>query len=221
MLYTGLGNLPENKWGIIANDSDPRIYSELKEALPEEEVNSLKYVGDKWLKKRFLELVVADPLEYSKKVIYSAGQTLISGIYVPEFHNLELTCPSRDFIKCKQKFINDIKNNLIYALFESKEKFFIYGISYLSIFIGIIILLSSHLILPYALFESIRKKNIFLFSCCMILLYQFAINSFAFQMKLYSTNSYFFGLILLSYIGGKVFFKNGIFTRYRFLKKQH
>lgn len=200
VFYIGLGSLPGNKWGIIPEDSDPKMAEELIGALGEKG-DSLTYEGDKWLKKRFVELVVADPLEYTKKVAYSAGKTLVSGIYVPEFHNLRPNCLG----DCKSEFTSDVINSPISALFESREKFFIYGLSYLSIFIGIALLLISYLVLPFVLIDSVRKKNIFLVTCCLLLLYQLAINSFAFQMKLYSTNTYFYGLVLVAFFGKRFF----------------
>ena len=205
--YIGLGHLPDNKWGITVYDADPRMASELRKALPQKEADAFRYEGDKWLKKRFLELIISDPLEYSKKVLYSARMALISGIYIPEFHNLKLICKNEAYPYCKEEFKSDVKNSPISSLFDSKEKFFIHGFSYLSIFIGILILLASYLALPFVFLDSIRKKNIFLFSCCLVLLYQLSINSFVFQQKSYSTNAYFFGMFLLSYLGGTAFFE--------------
>jgi hypothetical protein len=200
VFYIGLGNLPGNKWGITSEDSDPKMSEELIGALGEKG-NSLTYEGDKWIKKRFVELIVADPLEYTKKVVYAASKTLVSGIYVPEFHNLRSNCIG----DCKGEFISDVINSPISALFESREKFFIYALSYLSIFTGIIFLLISYLVLPFVLIDSVHKKNIFLVTCCLMLLYQLAINAFAFQMKLYSTNIYFFSLILVAFFGKRFF----------------
>lgn len=194
VFYIGLGNLPGNKWGITESDGDERMSDELKKALGEKSY-SLNYEGDKYLKKRFIQLISNDPLEYIKKVVHSAFITIFSGIYVPEFHNMRSDCLDN----CKSEFVSDVINSPISSLFESREKFFIYILSYISISIGVILLLISYIMLLFVFIKSIKKENIFLFTCCMLMIYQLSINSFSYQMKLYSTNIYIFGLIIIAY----------------------
>ncbi|MEX1015009.1 MAG: hypothetical protein WDZ80_07695, partial [Candidatus Paceibacterota bacterium] len=194
VLFIGLGQLPGNKWNITPNDHDPRMWEELGREMGDD-VHSLSYDGDQYLKNRFVELVLANPVEYSKKVSYSAIKTLISGIYVPEFYRLRSDCE----IDCRDEFLMDIRERPVGALFDDAEKFFLYSITYLSIIGGIILLFLSYIITPFVMIKGLKTKNLLLLLCGLLMIYQLMINSFAFQMKLYSTNTYLFGIVLLAY----------------------
>ena len=201
VFYIGLGNLPNNKWGITTSDHDERMYSELKKEFGIN-ANSLNYNEDIFLKKSFLELIKNDPFEYSKKVVYSGLKTVVSGIYVPEFYNWRNDCKD-----CKSEFDYDVIHNPFLSLFDSKLKFLLYSITYFSILVGVLILFLSYLVLPYVFFESYRNKNLLVFLSCIILLYQFFICTFAYHMRLYSSYSYFWCLIILVFFFNKKIFK--------------
>ena len=194
VFYIGLGNLPNNKWGITTSDHDLRMYNELKKEFGNN-ANSLNYNEDIFLKQRFITLIKNEPFEYLKKITYSAIKTIISGIYVPEFYNLRKNCING----CKTEFDFDISNRPIVSLFDSSEKFILYLISYFSILIGVLILFSSYIMLPYVFLKSYKTKNILLFLSCIILLYQLFICSFAYTMRLYSSYSYFWSLLIIVY----------------------
>ncbi len=194
VFYIGLGNLPNNKWGITTSDHDLRMYNELRQKFGNN-TNSLNYKEDIFLKQRFITLIQNEPLEYLKKVTYSALKTIISGIYVPEFYNLRKNC----FKGCKTEFDFDISNRPIVSLFDSSEKFILYLVSYFSILIGVLILFSSYIMLPFVFLKSFKTKNILLFISCIILLYQLFICSFAYTIRLYSSYSYFWSLLIIVY----------------------
>ena len=193
VFFIGLGNLPNNKWNITTSDLDPKMYNELRNKYGPSTL-SYRYKEDLFLKKRFFELIQKDPLEYMNKVVYSCFQTIISGIYVPEFFNLLTPCSIKG---CKEDFIDDLSNRPIESLFENSKKTVIYFLTYFSIFIGIVIILLAHIILPIMLYKAIKYKVTLNLLSTLIILYQLFINSFAYQMKLYSTYSYLWALLLL------------------------
>jgi hypothetical protein len=192
VFYIGLGNLPNNKWGISTSDHDTRMYKELRAEFGSG-ANSLNFREDEFLKKRFLELVKQEPLEYFKKIAYTSISTIISGIYVPEFYNLRSNCKGG----CKVEFTNDLSSRPISSLFENASKFILYSLTYFSICFGVLILFFSYMVLPVVLYHNIRSKNIFLILCCLILIYQWLICTFAYQMRLYNTYSYFWALLII------------------------
>jgi len=194
VFYIGLGNLPNNKWGITTSDHDFRMYKELRKKFGNN-ANSLNYNEDIFLKQRFITLIKNEPFEYLKKITYSAIKTIISGIYVPEFYNLRKNCING----CKTEFDFDITNRPIKSLFDSSEKFILYSVSYISILIGVLILFSSYMLLPYVFLKSFKTKNILFFFSCLILLYQLFICSFAYTMRLYSSYSYFWSILIIVY----------------------
>ena len=150
----------------------------------------------------FVDFIKKDPFEYSKKVIYSGFKTVVSGIYVPEYFNILNDCSS---LGCKQDFVNSLVGNPFDSLFESPNKFFIYTLSYFSILFGIIVIFISHLSLPFYFFSAFKEKNLFNLLSSLLISYQFLINSFAFQMKLYSTYSYFWSLFIIIFLFRKRF----------------
>lgn len=204
VLYIGLGNLPNNKWGVLAADHDAVMREDLKRRFGEP-ADSLTYDGDMYLKDRFKDLVISDPMEYLYKVIYSAKATLFSGIYVPEFFNLLNNCSHRELDQklidsCKDEFVYTISHRPLMALFDSYNKFFVYGISYISIGCAAILLFLSFCSLPAALIFGLREKSFFILLCAFACFYQFLINILAFQMKLYSTNTYILGIVLIAFV---------------------
>lgn len=195
VFFIGLGNLPNNKWKITTSDQDSQMYILLNKKFGKN-TSSLRFNEDIYLKKKFIEYIKKDPIEYLKKVLYSSYKTVTSGIYVPEFFNILDNCSS---LGCKYDFISDLNNKPISSLLQNSNKTFIYLITYFGIIIGIIIILLSYLLLPYLLYKSLVSKEFLLLVSIFVILYQLIINSFAFQMKLYSTYSYIWSLIMILY----------------------
>jgi hypothetical protein len=79
-MFIGLGNLPGNRWGITPIDSDPTMATEIRRHFGTAK-SSLVYESDKFLQKRFRELVLHGPGEYIKKCAYVAGTQVIDGFY--------------------------------------------------------------------------------------------------------------------------------------------
>ena len=80
VMFIGLGNLPGNCWGITPIDSDPTMATEIRRHFGTAK-SSLVYESDKFLQKRFRELVLHGPGEYIKKCAYVAGTQVIDGFY--------------------------------------------------------------------------------------------------------------------------------------------
>jgi len=185
--------------------------------------DSLTMQGDKLLKERFLELVADYPGEYLRKVGYSAVITMISGIYVPEFYGIQEDCYRharsvredvmlrRQFENqdsCRVRFIDEVKTNPLISPLSSLDKFVYYGVTYFSVAYGLVVNLLSYIIMPLCLLFLWRLKSPYILLAASIVFYQFLVNSFAFQMKLYSTFSYFFGVLLLAFVIDFFFFRS-------------
>jgi hypothetical protein len=68
-MITGLGNLPDNKWGIRAIDDDPSIMALLeKNGAPG--ISAFSSRADKILKSEYWRLVLSDPSEFWRKVAW-------------------------------------------------------------------------------------------------------------------------------------------------------
>jgi hypothetical protein len=195
VFYIGLGNLPNNVWGISTSDQDRRMYDELRGKFGAR-ANSLRFREDIYLKKRFVELVKNNPVEYLKKVFISGLKTTVSGIYVPEFFNILNNCKSGD---CKSEFIFDLSNRPFRALNDGFIKSIVYLITYLSVFGGIMVIFIGYILLPVVILKLISQKNLLIIICVFFMIYQLLINSFAYQMKLYSSYSYFWSLLVIAF----------------------
>jgi len=193
VFFIGLGNLPNNKWGVSEEDDDPVMRGLLFDHFGEPE-SSLSQRGDEFLKKQYIRMILEDPIEYSKKVIYSFVKANIQGIYVPEFYNQIETCKPN----CKDVFKKDIKISFIESL-KDGEKFIIYILTYLSIFVGIIVLLVGHILVFSSGKKLILEKSPLIIFGVGVIVYQLALNSFSFQMKLYSTYSYIWCLFIIAH----------------------
>jgi hypothetical protein len=72
VLFIGLGQLPDNRWGITYSDGDPRMYDvvrwEVGQEAAETNYGSTLYESDAALKREFWRLVAEDPSEYWRKL---------------------------------------------------------------------------------------------------------------------------------------------------------
>jgi hypothetical protein len=90
VLFVGLGQLPRNKWGITPFDGDPVMLRELREHFGYEH-GSLDTEANAYLTRRWLHLILEDPVEYGKKVAFGSLLTLTNGAYSGEFQE-RLAC---------------------------------------------------------------------------------------------------------------------------------
>jgi hypothetical protein len=81
VLYLGWGDLPSNRWGIRVNDNDPVMQEELLSHFGQP-VSSLNAKGDRFLRKRFTEMLHEDPGAYLYRMAIH-GRNLLSGGFFP------------------------------------------------------------------------------------------------------------------------------------------
>lgn len=84
MLFIGLGNLPDNKWGIAPYDGDPVMRALIQEQFGARR-SSLLYDTDRFLRGEFFRRIRQDPQEYLRKVSYAFQVMLRGGVYAGEF----------------------------------------------------------------------------------------------------------------------------------------
>lgn len=182
VLFIGLGrNLPGNKWGISAKDQDPFERTLIKEHFGKA-LSPWSYEADQFLKRRFLQLISEDPLEYVKKCLYSLWFTIFGGVYPGDFFN---TGQKGRIAKLK---------NTDFSVFLTDIRAFLYGLSTVS---GLIIIFLSFIVLPFVTVKSLIEKDIFFILLIYSIAYQTAINIFGYNMSSYTSNMYLFHLINL------------------------
>lgn len=219
VLFIGLGQLPENKWGITPFDKDS-LKLELLNKRFQKDYSKVDYAEwnqfeeNEFLKKEFFKRAQEDPFEWIKKCLYSIRLITFDPFYVGNVGN---------FQQNKISNINEIRilENLVYQLnfkdsydliratkwrFSFKEILQLVFTIYTKL-IGIIIFSFSIFIYMISILKFMTQKyklnkiDIILFLCIM---YQLAISIFAFHMPVYNTSMYLL-YILLSY---RLFQKN-------------
>jgi hypothetical protein len=196
VFFIGLGNLPNNKWKITPYDGDPVMNEIVKNNLGPN-VTSLDYKGDRLLKKVFAKYVVSDLKEYLKKCFYNLRRTLVDGVYPGEFYITNKDC----YPKCEEMwlqtraqissqgvsfFIRNSPDTCVRAILEIASRT-----------IGRIVVFLALLFLPFSFVFGIKFKNLPMLLLCLISMYQIAINVFAYNMTLYTTNVLFFLIIIV------------------------
>ena len=232
VLFVGLGQLSGNKWGITTLDADKKKQEYLLEEFGGV-VGNYDLPADKFLKRKFFELVLNEPLEYSKLLVDRFLSVITGGMYAGEF-NENVTCQkqSKANQNCtsiqRKNYIEELDQELdanksfkvilLYAIKEMK-----FGLAYkifknqilvlISNYTAVIVLFFSCLFL-LGMFAVQMRPNIFFSLFFLALFYQAAINVFAFNMPLYTSNMYVFHL--LNFIVGMTwlfrYFKKKIIT---------
>jgi hypothetical protein len=205
VFFISLGQLPNNIWGITEEDDDPVMYSYLNTEFPNQKVYSLSHQENKFLLKKFIELIKNNPLEFIKKCGYNTYRLIRTPLYTG---NLETLFNNGEFdnieIKNQIKFyLNSFDFiNLFDYIFFNKGRIYIVS--------GIINLFS---ILFFAMFliqffrfnlRSIFKFNFINYLLGLIYFYQIALSVFAFHMPIYNMNIYLFYLLGLFYYTNKL-----------------
>ncbi len=209
VFFIGLGNLPDNKWGITPSDGDPLMH-ELIEKRFGKEKSSLVYESDKFLKKKFIQFVREDPLEYMRKCFYSFKAMLSGGVYGGEFYEKRECYPD-----CLKK-INSGNVRLRHRILKDPVGLLKDGrvlLTIISQITGRFLILMSFILLPFSALRALKDKKILFILLISAIVYQMAINIFAFHMLSYTSNMYFFHLINLA-------FGSRILWQYFFVKKR-
>ena len=200
VFFLGLGQLPNNVWKITEDDNDSTMKSYLIRSFGKNNINSLSYEQDKYLLKKWKELVLKNPIEYTKKCLTNAEKIIKTPFYVGNVENM-YSNPNTFFIKKK---IKDLANErsyfqLLNYIFLAEGNIFLFSffLNGLSIFLfSTFILLLIITLFKNKLLDSNISKIILI-----IFIYQLALSIFSFYLPIYNSNLY------LIYIFGIFYFK--------------
>lgn len=195
VLFIGLGNLPDNKWGITPVDEDP-LMQRLVEARFGPGYSSLRYDSDQFLRREYLLRVWAEPTEFARRLLQNVGSVLVDGVYPGEFFErpeCQPDCRGRAWTTLRQWIANPVTipgtpaGELLGLVLQG-----------LSRLMGQVAVFISLLLLPGIALWAWRRRNLLLLLTCSAVLYQAAINTVAYHMRGYTSNAYLFHLINLS-----------------------
>jgi hypothetical protein len=195
VFFTGLGNLPDNRWGISQLDEDTLMRKLVDEQVGKG-VPTYDYRADQVLKREFVRRVKADRLEYLRRLVHVGAKLLISGVYPGEFYQ-RTECQPR----CADSYYAlraRLEAAPLGVLLDLPGQNLRTILLVYSIFMGRAVVLISFLTLPFVLVQAVRRRNPFLLVLCVGISYQAAINLFAYNMAEYTSNMYFFHLINVS-----------------------
>ncbi len=102
VMFIGLGQLPNNPWGISPHDGDS-VMQNVLETKDGHEIASCSYTGDKVLKKKWIQLVTDDPISFFQKCTYNVYKIIRNPFYAGNIDKRFLVP------KESEKFRNQIK----------------------------------------------------------------------------------------------------------------
>ena len=218
-LFIGLGQLPNNKWGITPRDDDMLMDKYLSSEFGAKNFLSTNHEENKFLKKRFFNLIKENPVEWIKKCSYTFCLIFMDPFYVGNVGNFQLNGMSNiNEIRMLEKSVYefDFKNfsNLIINTswkFSTKEICALI-ITILAKIIGLVIYFVTIFMAFYLLFFD---KRWFMSSAIntilsFTILYQLLIQVFVFHMPVYNTSIYLIYLIFISLMFKKIFLNSTI-----------
>lgn len=201
VLVLGLGQLPNNLWGLSPKDGDP-VFNRMIQDNFGENAKSTDIEVNNFLKRKFLTLIMKNPSEYLKKVFYAFKLYLIDPFYIGNLDNYRMNGSNyiTDLRSAETSFY-DLK---LYDGFNYlKRSFEKVGILvFLKIIITLLTKLIGYLVMFLTIYNVLKylKKifsNIKLLIILSIIIYQFLISIFAFHMPTYTTSIYLIFIFLL------------------------
>ena len=204
VLFIGLGQLPENNWGILPRDDDQIMDIALKKEFGSS-YKSDKYNENIFLKNKFVQLIKEDPTEWIKKCFFAFRLLVLDPFYVgnigsfqqngftnvKEIRRLEDLIYRFKFVEAK-KLVSETDWRLSYK--EVFQFFYTLFTKVLGIILFISFLIS--LILSFYKFRVNLFKDKIIMLLLLVIGYQIAISVFAFHMSVYNTTIYIFYLLL-------------------------
>jgi hypothetical protein len=188
--FIGLGNNPNNKWGIVEHDTDPLMRSLVDEKFGKT-TSTLEYKSNIFIKQEFINRVKSDPLEYGKKCLWSLKRYLLQGTYPGEFVNREsITNDNVQESQSSQKYSNGLVHNPITSIILMLIQLY-------SLVLSKLLVLLSMLVLPFTVYIAIKKRYLFFILMTSAICYQTAINVLCYQMSSYTSNMLLFFIINL------------------------
>jgi len=183
VMFIGLGQLPNNTWGIQPSDGDPLMMKLCRENVTRERAPwtsnelSCSAEADGFLKHEFWKRVCQKPDEWISKLQYVTLQMLLEGADMGSFKTSAFRIGVTGFDLTE--LFRDIANLSMRITGR-----------------GVVIL--SFLSLPFTLIQALKKKNILLIFVTVIILYQAALNIFLYQFPHYTANAFFFHVVNFS-----------------------
>ena len=219
-LFIGLGQLPENYWGITPRDDDSKMSEALTNEFKQKTIiSSVSYSANQFLKKKFIEQIIDNPLEWTKKCLYSLRLILLDPFYVGNVGDFQKNGIANILeIRALENTVYRFNFSAFYKIlvntdwiFSSKEIFQIL-VTILTKLIGLVLFFSVLSITLYTILKS--PKTIFndpaLSLSYLLLAYQISISVFAFHMPVYNTSIYLIYLIILILIVNKLLFNQTV-----------
>jgi hypothetical protein len=204
VLFISLGNLPGNTWGITPVDGDPRMVREVRARFGDD--RTLVYQSDEFLRRRFFELVAADPVEYARKDVHNLLTVPGDGVYSGEFLERKECQPN-----CLERYgfsnglfqPGSIEHAATSAELSTGERAR-YGAALVSGVQGRLVPLLAVLVLPFYLVLAIRRRELPHILIGGIFLFQVALNTFAYTMSAYTANVYVPMLVVLAWLAERL-----------------
>ena len=204
VLFISLGNLPDNTWGITPVDGDPRMVREVQDKFGQEQ--TLTHRSDEFLRRRFFELVAADPVEYARKDLHNLLTVPGDGVYSGEFFEEKECQPD-----CVDRYgFADLRldpaavEQVLTADDLGTDEYARYSASLVSGVQARAVPLLALLVLPFYLVAAIRRRALPHLLIGGIFAFQVALNTFAFTMPAYLANAYVPMLVVLAWFADRV-----------------
>jgi len=214
VLFIGLGQLPNNIWGITPYDKDP-LKQEILVKKFGDKYNYIDYAEwngieeDKYLKKVFFDFIKENPNEWLRKCLFASRLLVLDPFYVGNVGNFQQNKISNIneireleglFYSFKFSEITRLINNTDWEI-NFKEFSQLLVTIYTKIF-GILIFISFLIIFLITVLQNIYKGRFYnkleqLLG--IIILYQISISILAFHMPVYNSSIYII-YPLLSYL---------------------
>ncbi len=209
VFFISLGQLPNNKWKITQEDNDSVMYTELRNHFPQKTPNSLAYEENKYLMKKWKDLVLESPTEYIKKCLFNCYRIFRTPFYIGNLETLtDIDNVNKNIIKEKLKKLLDNGKFIEIIRFLFFER----GSIYLTTFFLNIFSISFFFVFIFYFIRSIFYKcviNDFLSLIILILIfYQNLMSIFVFYMPIYNSNLYLIYLLGIFYFQSKVLYKS-------------
>ncbi|PWH11089.1 hypothetical protein DEJ39_02005 [Bacteroidetes bacterium SCGC AAA795-G10] len=217
--FIGLGQLPNNAWGITPMDDDKLMAEIIKKEFDDEDISTVDFKANKFLLNEFKKLVILNPSEWIKKCFFSLRLILLDPFYVGNVANFQKNEISNiDGIRSLEKSVYnfDFKSATEIILktkwsFSVKEIFQmiitiltkIIGVFTFIFFLGLTIIRFSKYAGTVFLCPIISLSYL-------LIIYQVSISLFAFHMPVYNTSIYLIYLISIVLLFEKTFLSNNI-----------
>lgn len=195
--FVGLGNLPDNRWGITTSDFDPVMHRLLEEKFGYP-AYSMNYASDAFLKKKFVELITNNPAEYTRKCIHAARRVLLDGSYFGMFWRTSDDDPMRI-----PEYLNHASQLRrapgAYLQVHGVERAVRVTLSLIAQVQGHVTVLVGSLLFPLVLWRVLRDWPVFLTPVSLLVGYQMALMVLVCHLPMYTANIYLWLLLFVAW----------------------